>query len=145
MKRSLLAFLFPALLAAQTVTVGAPTAVKAGNSLALTVGMYGTGGQVAAVQWTFNFPSGLALGMSAISAADGAAGKAVTCGAAICVVVGDNANTMPDGTLATVLIPIPKGTTGKLKFWLSGVVAASPQGYNVAITGGKAVTVKIKS
>jgi len=117
--------------------------------ISLNLSLRSSGGQPpAAIQWTLAFSSD---DFSAIQATAGpsatAAGKSVSCAgtsaAYTCVVVGLNANTIPDGVLAVISLTVSASTMDTRSFvQLENPVAATPSGASIPISAaGTAVTI----
>jgi hypothetical protein len=157
MKRILLMTLLLASLAiaqsGPSLGVSAP-ATRPGQTATVSINLAGSAGQnIAASEWSFTVPSGATV---TAGPAATAAQKTVQCGAnaqqtTTCVLYGVNSNTLADGVVATVAVPVAPispftsaNTTGP-SFTLTNTLSASLAGSAVATAAGPAVNIPLLS
>ena len=133
----LLPFLMPVLNAQTTLVLSSATATSL-ESASLELSLDSSDGVTpAAVQWTFQYP---AAAIRSITVEDGpalvAAGKTVLCGgdasAYTCLAVGLNAELIPDGVVAKVIVELaPDENGGTLAF--TDAIGVSAAGHPIPI------------
>jgi hypothetical protein len=127
------------------LTLTGPGSVMAGNTADLTISLSGSSGfNLAGVQWTFNLPTGWALGTPVISIPAAALGLGVSCGVSICIVEDTTSVvTMSDMALATIPVTVPSGASGSISLPITGLLGASGTGTVVSITPGAGYSITI--
>ena len=140
-------YLFAAFLSisaySQTLTLSAPSTVKQGKTVDLTISLAGvTGTGPVGAQWTLNAPA-FTIGASTTPVAN----KSVTCGttsAPICLVVGLNTTPLANSPIAVTKLTVPAATgLGSKTVTLSGVVGVSSTGSSSPLVAGAPISVVV--
>lgn len=123
----------------QLALVGGGTPIHAGNTIQISLSLVGGGGNIAVLEEALIASTGGTVTV-ANGPADAAAGKHTECaqqaGASLCLDVGLNLNAFADGILHTYSLQIPSNAAaGQATITLAGLVAATPSGTAVPITG----------
>lgn len=96
---------------------------------------------VSAVMWTFTYPEGQDLSVTLATGATDA-GKTLTCERGpqhlTCIVVGENINSIPEGSLVTAVVKPGDNLEGTIEVGVVAALASSPDGdaIQVASSGG---------
>jgi hypothetical protein len=123
------------------LTLACPATYQPGSSLICTVSK--AGDIPAGLQFTFQ-PDTRTVGWSAsVGAAADGAGKALQFNAAngICLIVGFNATTIPDGIVARLVVAVPPGLSSPLMFSIISPVATDAIGAAISATVNGPVSV----
>ena len=134
-------FLFQAFSFGQSVSISIGSGSGTpGSTVSLPVTLSSAGGALpAGLQWTFSLPSNITGLSVATGSAATAAGKTVTCNGPICIVFGENNNTITNGTVATATFTLASALTQTqtpTQVQLTGAVASTAAGAQIAATGG---------
>lgn len=143
MKR-LFAFLFAAAILATAQSIGlsvAPASVAPGGiaTLSLTYTDAVPSANIAGIEWSLTLPAGVTAGASTLGAASSGAAKVLTCGPAICLLIGNgatpNETAIGSGVLATIPVTVSAATApGALSISLAAVSGATGPGLLAAVT-----------
>ena len=132
--------LLPCLAAAQTAELSlSPGALRADGSVTMTLSLGSTSGaSPAAVQWSLEYPSSTIVSLTVEDGPTAAAAqKTVMCvtnsRGCVCLVLGLNAEPIPDGTLAWVSAKLAPGAAGA-NIQVTNALAASGGGDAIAVT-----------
>ncbi len=120
-----------------TMTLSGPSTAKAGQTISLFLSASGTTNTGAAgFQWAIALPVNYTATASAGAVAT-TANKTPTCTAdnSFCLLVGQNATIIPNGTIASISLKVPaSAVAGSQAFPLSNLIGVDAAGINVATT-----------
>lgn len=139
-----MACLMPLAIAQTTLTLTGPTTVRPGQTIELELA---TGGspEPAGLQWTLTLPAGFTAQAAAGSAAQ-AGEKTLYCSedVSLCLVVGLNPNTIPNGKLARYAVTVaPDTAKGQYALHLSGLVAGSAKAILAPVNSGSLYEIRV--
>lgn len=129
-----------------TITLTGPASITPGSSLNATLSIAGSAGQgIVDLQWSLVLPTGFTAGAPVMASSE-PSGDQAQCGTAACLIWG-SLTAVADGTLATIPITVSTGATlGTQIINVSGLFAATAQGFNVnGLAPGAAYSVKVLS
>jgi uncharacterized protein (TIGR03437 family) len=144
------------LLLLPTATFGQPLSLALssgagapGTTVSLSITLEADAGtQPAGLQWTLNYSSADFMAVQVVASSSATmAGKSISCagqsGSLICLLVGLNADLIPNGVVAIATLQISATTTSaSSSILLTNVVAATPDGRGIPISGsGGVVTI----
>jgi uncharacterized protein (TIGR03437 family) len=145
----LASFAFGAMLHAQTATLSLGSGSGAPNSVVPLNLTLGGGALPAGVQFSLNYPAA-ALSVESSVIGSAASSKSINCspdlntaGKTNCLIVGINADAIPNGQIATISFRVAAATAAtSANITMSGVSATSPAATNVNATGsGNTITI----
>jgi hypothetical protein len=130
---------------AATDTLSCPSSVRAGANLVCIMSV-ASGGTAAGIEFQITVSASTgALVVTTIGTAQ-TAGKTAQCNSTgLCILSGLNQVTVPDGSAASITIPIPVAASGTMMVAISNVVTASLGGVGIPTTANPPVAVSVLS
>jgi hypothetical protein len=123
---------------------------NAGSQVVLTLSLSSAASTTSGFEWTLSAPSSMvSLVSAAIGASGSGANKTLTCNGMTCIVVGQNATPIPNGTLASLTLQLASTASGNLAVQLSNAsevlndgtgVSPTAVGGVISVNGGPPVT-----
>jgi hypothetical protein len=134
----------PLAIAQTMLTLTGPATVRPGQTIELELTTAGSG-EPAGLQWTLTLPAGFTAQTAAGSAAQ-AGEKTLYCSEddSLCLVVGLNSNTIPNGKLARYAVLFaPETAKGQYALPLSGLVAGTAMAILAPVTSGPVYEIRV--